>query len=306
MENLRTRTILAGLGLILALIWVAPNFGNLSEKWITSKKLNYGLDIQGGLHLVMGVDVPGVVRESVTRLSSSLKAELEHEGITVSDVKATRPEAGEMEILFPSADLKDKVVKYIDDHYATMLQVMNSTDNSVAVRYFDSYLNEYKTRVIHQAIETIRNRVDEFGVAEPSISQQGTDRILVQLPGMADAEKAKALINTAAKLDFMLVADDKVPADLPKMIEDAEKAGNYNLQTLKYSDYINRLNKDLQGKIPANTMVLFEKGENAQTMDAGRIPFLVYSESQLGGGDLDDAFVSFNQYSAPEVSLKLN
>lgn len=306
MENLRVRTILATLGILTAILYVAPNFGNIADKWITSKKLNYGLDIQGGLHLVMGVDVAGVVKESATRLSSSLKVDLEREGITVSEVKAVNAEAGELEISYPSPDLKDKVVKHIEDRYASMLQILGATDKAVNVRYYDAYMMDYKGKIIQQAIETIRNRIDEFGVAEPSISQQGTDRILVQLPGMADAEKAKALINTAAKLDFMLVADAEAPADLPKMIEDAEKAGNYNLSTLKYSDYVARLNADLKGKIPEKTVVLFERDANAKDIETGRNPYLLYSTVELGGGDLDDAFVSFDQYGAPEVSLRFN
>lgn len=307
MENLRSRTVLAVLGLLLAVIWVMPNVVNLHDKWWpSSKKLNYGLDIQGGLHLVMGVDVSGVVSESATRLTGTLKAELEKEGIAITSVKVTKSDLGEIEIVFPSADLKEKIVKLVDDRYATTLQVMNSTDSTVTMRYFETYLREYKTKVIHQAIETIRNRIDEFGVAEPSISQQGADRILVQLPGMADAEKAKALINTAAKLDFMMVADDKTPANLPVMISDAEKAGNYTMGALKYLDYVSRLNLDLKGKIPEKTMVLFEKNENAQTMEAGRVPFLVHTDTDLGGDSLDDAFVSFNQYGAPEVAIRFN
>lgn len=306
MENLRMRTVLAVLGVLAAILTILPNFVHFGEKWPINTKLNYGLDIQGGLHLVMGVDVPGVVKESVVRLAGSLKADLEKEGITISEIKATKPELGEMEISFPSPELKDKIVKQIENRYATMLQVMSTTENLITLRYFDVYLNDYKTKVIQQAIETIRNRIDEFGVAEPSISAQGTDRILVQLPGMADAEKAKALINTAAKLDFMLVADEVAPANLPQLIADAEKAGNYSLETLKYSEYVTRLNQDLKGKIPEKTIVLFEKDNNSKDIQTGRIPFLLHDNVELGGGDLDDAHVSFDQYGAPEVALKFN
>lgn len=306
MENLRARTILAGLGLFFAIAWVLPNFVDLKGNWISDKKLNYGLDIQGGLQLVMGVDVAGVVTESANRLSGSLKAELEKEGITVTQVRTTNAENGEMEILFPSADLKDKIIKYIEDRYASMLQVMDSKENSVQIRYYDAYLSEYKSKVIQQAIETIRNRIDEFGVAEPSISQQGTDRILVQLPGMADAEQAKALVNTAARLDFMPVIDDRTPQEIMDMVTDAEKAGNYSLETLKYSEYVNRINQDLKAKLPPNTLVLFEKAENAQNMEAGRVPLIVRTDSDLSGADLDDATVSFDQYGNPVVSLTFN
>jgi preprotein translocase subunit SecD len=306
MENLRIRTVGAVFGILLALLWVLPNVINTEGKaWLPQKKLNYGLDIQGGLHLVMGVDVAGVVSESTTRLAGVLKAELAKEGVAVMDVKPVNAAEGELQIQV-SGEAKPKALKLLEDRYSTMLQKMEETDVSINFRYLDTYLNDYKSKVIHQAIETIRNRIDEFGVAEPSISQQGADRILVQLPGMADAEKAKALINTAAKLDFMMVLDEKVPSDLQALIADAEKTGNYSLQTLKYTEYVNRLNIDLKSKLPEKSMILFEKAENAQNLEAGRIPFLVSSEAELGGGDLDDAFVSFNEYGAPEVALRFN
>lgn len=306
MENLRIRTIGAVLGILLAGFWVLPNLVNPEGKaWLPKQKLNYGLDIQGGLHLVMGVDVAGVVAESTVRLANSLKAEFAKEGISIADIKATKASEGEIELMV-SGEAKDKAIRMIEDRYSTMLQKITSTDSTVTLRYFDAYLNDYKGKVIRQAIETIRNRIDEFGVAEPSIQQQGADRILVQLPGMADAEKAKALINTAAKLDFMMVADDKVPGDLNQMVSEAEKAGNYSLQNLKYTDYIARVNQDLKAKLPEKTMLLFEKSENATTMEAGRIPFLVGTDTGLGGDSLDDAFVSFNEYGAPEVAIRFN
>lgn len=306
MENLRMRTILAVLGVVTAILTILPNFVSFGSKWPFQSKLNYGLDIQGGLHLVMGVDSVGVVKESVQRLSGNLKTDLEKEGIMVNEIKITKADIGEFEIQFPSGDLKEKIVNYIESKYASVLQVISSSDSNITVRYFEAYLIDYKAKVIQQAIETIRNRVDEFGVAEPSISAQGTDRILVQLPGMADAEKAKALINTAAKLDFMPVADEIAPPNLSQLIADAEKAGNYNLTTLKYSDYITRLNQDLKGKIPEKTVVLFEKAQNAKDIQTGRVPFLLHDNVELGGADLDDAFVSYGQYGAPEVALKFN
>jgi preprotein translocase subunit SecD len=306
MENLRLRMIIAFLGVLLCVLWVFPNLVNTEGKpWLPQKKLNFGLDIQGGLHLVMGVDVDGVVSESTNRLVGSLKSELTKEGISVTDVKSTKPTEGEIQIL-ATGEAKDKAQKLLEDRYATMLQFMTSTADSLTFRYYDAYLTDYKSKVIQQAIETIRNRIDEFGVAEPSIAQQGADRILVQLPGMADAEKAKQLINTAAKLDFMMVLDEQTPADLPKLIEDAEKAGGYSLQTLKYSEYIQRLNADLKSKLPEKSMVLFQKADNAATMDVGKIPYLVATDTGLGGESLDNAYVSFGQYGEPEVAIGFN
>ncbi|MBV2168117.1 MAG: protein translocase subunit SecD, partial [Bdellovibrio sp.] len=308
MEGLRWRSFLAAVGVAVAIVWVLPNMVNFGEKswWPSKQKLNYGLDIQGGLHLVMGVDVDGVVKESTGRLLASMKAEMQKEQIPFSDVKSEKPEQGELQVVVAQAADKAKVEKFLADKYGTVLQVMGSTDTAVSVRYFDAYLNDYKNRVIQQAIETIRNRIDEFGVAEPSISQQGANRILIQLPGMADAEKAKQLINTTAKLDFMIVSTEKSQQELQTLIADAEKAGNYNIGSMKYSDYVTRLNADLKGKLPEKTILYFEKSENATNMEAGAIPFLLRTDTDLGGGALDDAFVGYDQYGGPQVSLVFN
>ncbi|WP_413942769.1 protein translocase subunit SecD [Bdellovibrio sp. HCB-162] len=308
MEGLRWRSILAVLGVAAAIVWVLPNVVHFGEKtwWPSKQKLNYGLDIQGGLHLVMGVDVDGVVKESTNRMIVSMKAEMQKENISFADVKSEKPEQGEIQISVAQASGKAAVEKFLSEKYSTVLQTMGSTDTVVTVRYFDAYLNDYKNRVIQQAIETIRNRIDEFGVAEPSISQQGSNRILIQLPGMADAEKAKQLINTTAKLDFMVVSHEKTPQELQAMIAEAEKAGNYNMTTMKYSEYVTRLNEDLKSKLPEKSVVFFEKSSNATTMEAGAVPYLLKTDTDLGGGALDDAFVGYDQYGSPQVSLHFN
>ncbi|AFY01872.1 SecD, protein-export membrane protein [Bdellovibrio bacteriovorus str. Tiberius] len=274
--------------------------------WPSKQKLNYGLDIQGGLHLVMGVDVDGVVKESTTRMIMTMKSEMTKENVAYADVKSEKPESGEIQVVVADAAGKAGVEKFITDKYSTVLQVVGSTDTSVTARYFDAYLNEYKNRVIQQSIETIRNRIDEFGVAEPSISQQGANRILIQLPGMADAEKAKQLINTTAKLDFMIVSHELNAQQLQVMIAEVEKAGNFNMENTKYSDYVTRVNEALKGKLPEKTAVYFEKAPNAATIDAGAIPYLLRTDTDLGGGALDDAFVGYDQYGSPQVSLQFN
>lgn len=308
MEGLRWRSALAVIGLLAAIVWVVPNVVHFGEKswWPSKQKLNYGLDIQGGLHLVMGVDVDGVVKESTSRLIVSMQADMKKDNVPFSDIKSEKPEQGELAIQFANPSDKAAVEKFIADKYSTVLQVMNATDSAVTVRYFDAYLNDYKTRVIQQAIETIRNRIDEFGVAEPSISSQGANRILIQLPGMADAEKAKQLINTTAKLDFMVVSHEKSAQELQALVTEAEKAGNYSMSTMKYSEYVTRLNADLKSKLPEKTVLYFEKSANAASMDVGAIPYLLKTDTDLGGGSLDDAFVGYDQYGGPQVSLSFN
>ncbi len=308
MDGLRWRITLSVLGLVAAIVLVMPNIVSIGEKswWPSKQKLNYGLDIQGGLHLVMGVDVDGVMNESTPRMVSLMKTEMQKEKVSFTDIKVLNAATGEVEIAVPSAEGKDQVEKFLNDRYATSLQVVNTSDSVVTARYFDAYLTDYKNRVIQQAIETIRNRIDEFGVSEPSISQQGTNRILIQLPGMADAERAKQLINTTAKLDFMIVSNEKNQQELMAMIAEVEKAGNYSLATTKYTEYVARVNEDLKAKLPAKTIIYFEKAANATNIDAGAMPFLLKTDTDLGGDSLDDAFVGYDQYGAPQVSLQFN
>lgn len=307
MEGLRTRTWLALVGIVAAIIFVVPNFLDVSKmSWWPAAKLNYGLDIQGGLHLVMGVDIDSVVATTVTRQVSTLKAEFAKENITVKDFSLEKAKQGQFDILVNSADDGKKVEALLTKNYGAVLQVLNSTSDKIEVKYYDAYLLQQKQFIIGQAIETLRNRIDEFGVAEPSITQQGADRILIQLPGMADAEKAKQLINTTAKLDFMVVSYEKSRDELAKLIADAEKAGGYSMATLKYTEYVARLNKDLEGKLPAKTVVYFEKAENAKSIEAGSMPMLLKTDTDLGGEMLDTASVSFDQYGAPEVALRFN
>lgn len=307
MEGLRTRTWLAIVGIVAAIIFVVPNFMDVSKMtWWPAAKLNYGLDIQGGLHLVMGVDIDAVVATTVTRQVEGLKVEFAKDNIPVKDFSLAKAKQGQFDILVNSADDAKKIEALLAKNYPAVLQILSTNAEKLEVKYYDAYLLQQKQFIIGQAIETLRNRIDEFGVAEPSITQQGNDRILIQLPGMADAEKAKQLINTTAKLDFMIVSYEKTHDELTKLITDAEKAGGYSMATLKYTEYVNRLNKDLEGKIPAKTLVYFEKSENAKAIEAGSMPMLLKTDTDLGGELLDTATVSFDQYGSPEVSLRFN
>jgi preprotein translocase subunit SecD len=307
MDNLKLRTWIAIGALALAVMFIAPNVVNTEKiSWWPAKKLNYGLDIQGGIQLVMGADIESVIKMTVLRETAALQAELAKENVIVKGFNTASAQTGTFDILVNSVDDAKKVEALLNKNYAGSLQILGSTAEKVELKYFDAYMIEQKQNIVRQAIETIRNRIDEFGVAEPSITQQGTDRILVQLPGMADAEKAKQLINTTAKLDFMIVNYEKTPDQLAALITEAETAGQYSMKTLKYNEYVAKLNEDLKSKLPANTVIYFEKRDDAKTMQIGSQPLLLQTDTDLTGDALDNAAVSFDQYGAPEVALKFN
>lgn len=310
MEGYRWRVFASALGVFTALVLLTPNVFDTKKIswWPAQKKLNYGLDIQGGLHLVMGVDVNGVMTETAMRLANSIKKELStnKQPITVTNFQITNGEKGEITFEFANALDVENAEKQIMEKYGVLLQSFSKTNNSLVIRYLDNQLSEIKSKVMAQSIETIRNRIDEFGVAEPSISQQGADKILVQLPGKTDAENAKKLINTTAKLDFMIVNKDVSPADVQKWVQEAEKAGNYTLQGMKYTEYTTRINEDLKSKLPEKTIIYFGKSENATSLNAGAVPYALKTDTDLGGSALDDAIISFGQFGEPEVALVFN
>ncbi len=305
-ESLNTRLLIIGVVFLLALGWTVPNFMNTDKHWwFTKDKMILGLDIQGGSHLVLRVDVDSVVKTDVTRTAATLTTEFkdEKENIKVNSVSVLDPVKAVIQIDAASVEDRDKAKAYIEKNYSNMLKLGETQDNKMTFEYGELYLRDFKQRLLEQAIATIRNRIDEFGVAEPSITAQGTDRILVQLPGIRDASSAKELINRTAHLDFMMVSEGMAPEAVEKLVVDAEKDQKIVFKDMKYSEYIEKVNAALKGKLPENTVVYFEKLPNAQTMEAGRRPMLLKTNEGVTGDRLINANVGLDQYSKPEVQF---
>ena len=288
------------------IIYIMPNFVDVSNiPYFPGKKVNYGLDIQGGLHLVMGVDIAGVTSESTKRTLSTIEEEFKTKKIVIKNTEVRDlPNNQEIKIEFETPEAMAQAKTIFETDYTSFV-VMTSAGSTIELRYNDVYLNDFKKRTLEQAIETIRNRIDEFGVSEPSITAQGTDRILVQLPGLDDSSKAKELINKTARLEFLTV-ENFDPAQLDQWIKDAETKGNYSFTTLKYSEYIKKINEDLKGKLPKDTKLLYGKADNAETMEAGKVPYVVGALAKVTGDDLKNAQISFSEMNTPEVSMTFN
>ncbi|MGE4133503.1 MAG: protein translocase subunit SecD [Bdellovibrionales bacterium] len=306
MESLKGRSVLVGLFVIFCVIYLLPNFVKLPDSWWFHKKpLNYGLDIQGGAHLVYGVDVKGVMQERTERMARAIQQELKEKAVEAA-TSVTGDKKDILKIEAKSEGDRAKASALLKDQYSTVLQVMTDSGSAIEARYYDAVLQTYREQVIHQAIEVIRNRVDEFGVAEPVIAAQGADRILVQLPGLTDPARAKELINKTARLDFRLVDESLTGEQVAKLVADAEKEGNFALgkEGLTYAQYVKKVNEGLKDKLPPHTMISFEKARSAVSMEAGKIAYLVRTDSDVTGDLLEDAFVSFGEYGEPKVSFR--
>jgi len=304
-ENMRVRGFLVMCFLLFSGIYLLPNAVNLPDGWwLFKKKLNYGLDIQGGAHLVYGVDINGVLGERTDRMSRQLVNTMKDKG---AEITATPNEQHSAIILKAKGEGdKAKLLAELQEAHGTVLQVIKDDGLELTVQYYDSVMTSYRQQVISQAIEVIRNRVDEFGVAEPVIAAQGHDRILVQLPGIDDPGRAKELINKTAKLEFRLVDRTLDAAKVAALVADAEKEGGFALgkDGLTYAKYVRKLNDAVRSKLPPNTMIAFEKPQQAVTLEAGKVPLLVRTDTDVGGDLLEDAFVSLGQYGEPNVSFR--
>ncbi len=311
-ESLKTR-----MGIIVAVILVsayifAPNLMSKEKVpgWLPAQSLVYGLDIQGGLHLVLGVDTPGVLEEKLSRLGDLLKEELNKKNpgtVSAISFKKDGP-APQIELTGDTSAINS----YISTNYAGVLQNVTTSGGVASFQYFETYVNSIKKQIVVQAIEVIRNRIDSFGVSEPYIAAQGTERIVVQLPGIdeKDYQQAKDLINRAARLEKMIVSSEMTVVELNQLVKEAEVAGSYTVGTkneggLKYIDYVKRLNQDLKGKLPAQTELVFQKLDNVTEITDGKSPMLVKNDMVFSGDKIADAFVGVGEYGQPVVNFSV-
>src|SRR5512138_2773795 len=176
-----------------------------------SKSINLGLDLQGGIHLVLWGDVDKALEAQVERAGGTVRAALAKTGIAVSKIERRGVTDLAIQIASPQSWATA---------LATATEVLGAFDRKGADQAAGRIVMTLRPRevaqirqlAVRQGLETIRNRVDQFGVSEPSIQQQGENRILVQLPGVQDPERAKALIGKTALLEFKLVDDRVDPA----------------------------------------------------------------------------------------------
>ncbi|HMC95576.1 MAG TPA: hypothetical protein VKO16_12475, partial [Polyangia bacterium] len=187
------------------------------------KRIQLGLDLQGGLHLVYEVNVDKAVASKVDRMSSDLEDRLRKDK-GVADLTITREGRDDIVIAFkPPGDqvkLDDSILR--DYRKALDIVARDPVAGVVRLRLEPDQVEEVRDYALRQGIETIRGRVDKFGVAEPTIIKKGTD-IIVELPGLksADFERIKSIIGRTAQLEFKIVDDGseymkKVAATVPK------------------------------------------------------------------------------------------
>jgi len=260
----------------LGVIFAAPNLLNRSTadqlpSWVPSKQVNLGLDLQGGSHMLLEVEVGVVFKERLDGLVDSIRGKLRKEHIRYTGLGVVRGGVSvTIKDMAKAQSAYDKI-RSLDSSYRT-----NLGDNGVITFVMtEAAKKERSVAAVEQSIEIVRRRIDETGVREPTIIRQGDDRILVQVPGLDDPERLKRLLGKTAKLTFHLLDGKASMAEA------------------------------LTGRVPPGTMLLPSQDE----IGPNGVPrqYLIKKRVVVSGDTLIDASAGFNsQNSEPVVNFRFD
>ena len=214
----------------LAITALVPTFFKVGEdsRYPFKSKLNLGLDLQGGLYMVLGIDFNKVYRSEVESMTRKLLFVLEDSGISAQagTLDASDPQDPKHSLTLSDATQLEQAKAKIKEYGTGAIRLTGEGATELEFGLVSSFKTDTTQQAVSKSIEVIRNRIDEFGVTEPEIIALGTNRIVVQLPGVKDIERAKSLIGTTAKLEFKLVNDEVSTTTIANLAGQGRRRGN--------------------------------------------------------------------------------
>jgi len=265
-------------GIVYLIPTVSPSLPPGWTKVLPADKIHLGLDLQGGMHLVLEVEAAKAVENRAENLAEDLKETLRDEKIPFRKVERTSSRQVKVELA--GADRREELRKLVEDEFFQLEWMDAAVDGDRVVATLE--INEREAKNIEQlaadqALETIRNRVDQFGVSEPDIRPQGDNRILIQLPGIQDPQRAKDLIGKTAILEFKLVDEQSIPQQAS------------------------------EGTLPQGSKVYPFRRYNAETGQTARSEIVLKDRTLMTGEYITNAQVAIDtQYNTPYVSLEFD
>jgi preprotein translocase subunit SecD len=194
---------------------VAQNIASATPNWLSAlgaKPMYLGLDLRGGVHFLMQVDMAEAIKKDEEGYAAELRTLLREKDLRYKSINRVVDEGKSSGIQMTFGDLKIQqeamklLKKNFDDLVITEEQVAD--EYRIHLAFTEVSLKERRRTAVEQNITTLRNRVNELGVSEPIIQRQGEDRIVVQLPGVQDTARAKEILGATATLEFRMVTDD--------------------------------------------------------------------------------------------------
>ena len=292
----------------LAVVTVVPSFYANTPSWwkkyMAPEGLRLGLDLQGGMHLVLKVNLQKAEENTLELAANDLKDTLAEESVTAVQTKSATKDT----VIFtlPNVSAVDKVQEIIQDGFDEELEVqVDAKEGSfprITLRLSQERKDFIKNNAVAQSLEIIRNRIDQFGVAEPVIIRQGADEIVIQLPGVRDPERAMKLLGDTAQLEFKLVAESE-GVNIDQLVANAVESGQWSGKWQE-RDEVRELNRLLAGSLPANTAIYFERLVDNQTGLESSRPILLETKVLMTGDMVKNAQVRIGgTFNEPYVSL---
>jgi len=290
---------------VISIITVVPSFFPSAPHWwktyLAPEGLRLGLDLQGGMHLVLKVNLPKAEENTLEFAANDLKDTLAEQNI--SAVRTTSSETNTIIFTLPNSSALDTVQKLIKDDFPDINARIEQKEGSfprIFLTLQQEKIDFIKNHAVNQSLEILRNRIDQFGVAEPVIIRQGDDEIVIQLPGVKDPKRALKLLGDTAQLEFRMVADS-AGVNLFQLVEEAKSSGQWT-----EGENVKKLNRALQNRLPENTSIYFEKEKDKQTGLEKTIPILLDNKILMTGEMVKDAQVRIGgSFNEPYVSLDM-
>jgi len=247
----------------------ALNLAPATPDWLSAigaTPMNLGLDLRGGVHFLLAVDMKAALDKNLNDLVQTFRADLREDKIRYRTVQADIDHS-QVQITFRSTEDSVAAEAALRKRDRELVFTTGSDNLTLLVGLSEIRLKEIREYALEQNITIIRNRVNEIGVAEPLVQRQGADRIVVQLPGVQDTAQAKEILGATASLEFRLVDTD---GDLAAALE---------------------------GRVPPNSELYYSRD--------GR-PVLLEKRIMLTGDHITGASSGYDEYSRPQVNIKLD
>ncbi|MBI5299490.1 MAG: protein translocase subunit SecD [Deltaproteobacteria bacterium] len=271
------------------------------------KGLNLGLDLRGGIYIEMDVQVDEGVSTKLDILAQDLIRDLKKENVEPSNWKQDDSHKF-IDINFKNETDLAKALTLLDKDYATVLQREKQPAGNGVLRLGLTvpYTKQVRQDILSQAVQAVRNRIDRYGLSEPAVQRQGETRLVVELPGAKDPERAIKIIQQAGKLEFKLVSNKMAATELGNLIGNARKENNL---TVGYTtEDVQKLNELLKSKLPEGTEIGFELTRDAATSQITQAkPYLLDRTAYISGDMLKSAQVQSDaRMGEPYVSISFN
>lgn len=294
MKKIRGRLLLVLFLSVISLYLCIPSWPSVyngipdSFRWlIPPRGVSLGLDLQGGIHLVLEVEKDRAVEIAVDRAAKAMQDLLTDQDIAYETIE--RVGGVQVQLDVSEEGNVEEVAELIRDSFPSYFQA-SQEGRTLVFELIAAEVDRVKSSAINQALETIRNRIDQFGVTEPLLQRQGRTEIVIQLPGVKDPERAKNLIQNTALLEFKMVDEDnETTLGLPLQVRRSEEQD---------------LREKFADQIPEGSEILFEPLQDGESgMPEFSRPRLIRQGAVLTGDVLQDARVNYDDFSEIYVSV---